>query len=177
METNRKKKKRKKKRRQWKRYQVSSSVQGSCGHTRAILKLLPGSWRPRSELFWWSTFSSISRQSTMRIALICLIEQNKERKAKGMSGREQREPPPARKRRSEGQPPWEGRAPLPPWGDGTRRLSAAVWGFWCWKRHRMVASKAVVEVELESSCGSSASFSPSLFVSLQFVTHSHTPYI
>ena len=41
----------------------------------------------------------------------------------------------------------------------------------------MVASKAVVEVELESSCGSSASFSPSLCVASVRYAFPHTIYI
>lgn len=49
------------------------------------------------------------------------------------------QPPPARKRRSDGQPPSEGNAPLPPWGDGVRCLSPSTVGskaillcFWQW---------------------------------------------
>lgn len=49
------------------------------------------------------------------------------------------QPPPARKRRSDGQPPSEGNAPLPPWGDGARCLSPSTVGskaillcFWQW---------------------------------------------
>lgn len=63
-------------------------------------------------------------------------------------------PPPARKRRSEGQPPSEGKAPRPPCGDGiwclssTGRLKAKtlrwIWTVGSWEKKSMDFSKAVI---------------------------------